>query len=205
MLNRYPADVQLADGNAGLQSSAKLAAPASILLAVSLVVLLIACANLATLLLSRISARSSEFALRLAIGGSRRRILEQVLVESALLAAFGTGAGIAAAYAIQKVLLSFLNRTTPEIHQLHVALDGTVMMFVVLTSVISVLLFGTAPAFQAARTAALGSSAGNTRAGVTLRRAFVVHKLPSRSSSCFRLTSSRNTAQFENAGSRLPA
>jgi predicted permease len=140
-------------------------------------VLLIACANLATLLLSRISARSSEFALRLAIGGSRQRILVQVFVESALLAAFGTAAGIAVAYAIQKTLLSFLNRTIPEIHHLHIALDWKVMVFVVLTSVISVLLFGTAPAFQAARTAALGSSAGNTRAGVTLRRAFVVAQI----------------------------
>ncbi len=88
------ADIQLTDGAAGFQSSWKLGKPASILLAVSLVVLLIACANLATLLLSRTSARSSEFALRLAIGGSRGRILSQVFVESTLLAVFGTAAGI---------------------------------------------------------------------------------------------------------------
>jgi predicted permease len=176
-LDNYTADVQLADGGAGLQSSSKLAKPASILLAVSLVVLLIACANLATLLLSHTSARSSEFALRLAIGGSRRRILAQVLVESALLAVFGTAAGIAVAYASQEILLSFLNRTTPQIHQLHIALDGTVLVFVAVTSAICVLLFGAAPALQAARTAALGSSAGNTRAGAAIRKAFVVAQI----------------------------
>jgi predicted permease len=167
-------EVQLADGSTGLQASSKLGNPASILLAVSLVVLLIACANLATLLLSRTSARSSEFALRLAIGGSRQRILAQVLVESALLAVFGTTAGIAVAYAIQRILLSLLNRTTPQVHQLHIALDETVLVFVVVTSAICVLLFGTAPALQAARTAALGSSAGNTRSGATLRKTFVI-------------------------------
>jgi predicted lysophospholipase L1 biosynthesis ABC-type transport system permease subunit len=176
-LDNRPTDVQLADGGAGLQSSSKLAKPASILLAVSLVVLLIACANLATLLLSRTSARSSEFALRLAIGSSRRRILAQVLVESALLAVFGTAAGIAVAYAIERILLSFLNRTTPQIHQLHIALDGTVLVFVAVTSAICVLLFGAAPALQAARTAALGSSAGNTRAGAAIRKAFVVAQI----------------------------
>jgi predicted permease len=176
-LDNYTTDVQLADGSAGLQSSRKLAKPASILLAVSLIVLLIACANLATLLLSRTSARSSEFALRLAIGGSRRRILAQVLVESALLAVFGTAVGIAVAYAIKQILLSFLNRTTPQIHQLHVALDGTVLVFVAVTSVICVLLFGAAPALQAARTAALGASAGNTRSGATIRKAFVVAQI----------------------------
>ncbi len=173
-LHNYAAAVQLGDGSAGFVSSSKLAKPASILLAVSLVVLLIACANLATLLLSRTSARSSEFALRLAIGGSRRRILAQVLVESALLAVFGTAAGIAVADAIERILLSFLNRTTPQIHQLHIALDGTVLLFVAATSIVCVLLFGAAPALQAARTAPLGSSAGNTRTGVALRKAFVV-------------------------------
>ncbi len=134
-LENRATDIQLSDGSAGLRSS-KRGKPASILLAVSLVVLLIACANLATLLLSRTSARSSEFALRLAIGGSRTRILAQVLVESALLAVFGTAAGIAVAYAIQRILLSFLNRTTPQIHQLHVPLDGTVLLFVAATSVV---------------------------------------------------------------------
>ena len=170
-------NIALADGSAGLQSSSKLAKPASILLAVSLIVLLIACANLATLLLSRTSARSSEFALRLAIGGSRRRILAQVLVESALLALFGTAPGIAVAYAIKRILLSFLNRTTPQIHHLHVALDGTVLVFVAVTSTACVLLFGAAPALQAARTATLGSSAGNTRAGTAIQKAFVVAQI----------------------------
>ncbi len=167
-------DVQLADGDAGLHYSSSLGKPASILLGVSLAVLLIACANLATLLLSRTSARSSEFALRLAIGGSRGRILAQVLVESALLALFGTATGIAVAYAIERTLLSFLNRTAPAIHQLHVAPDRTVLLFVAVTSCLSVLLFGSVPALQAARTAALGSSAGNTRSGAAMRKAFVV-------------------------------
>jgi predicted permease len=120
------------------------------------------------------SARSSEFALRLAIGGSRGRILSQVLVESALLALFGTAAGIILADGIENVLLSFLNRTAPAIHQLHVTLDGNVLAFVAAASVICVFLFGTAPALQAARTAALGSSAENTRAGAGLRKTFVV-------------------------------
>jgi predicted permease len=176
-LNNQTADIQLADASTGLQSSSHLAKPASILLAVSLVVLLIACANLATLLLSRTSARSSEFALRLAIGGSRRRIVAQMFVESALLAVFGTAIGIAVAYAIKRILLSFLNRTTPQIHQLHVAVDGTVLVFVGAMSAICVLLFGVAPALQAARTAALGSSTGNTRAGTAIRKAFVVTQI----------------------------
>jgi predicted permease len=120
------------------------------------------------------SARSSEFALRLAIGGSRGRILGQVFVESALLAIFGAAAGILLADAIEKILLSFLNRTAPAIHQLHIALDGHVLAFVIGASVLCVLLFGTAPALQAARTAMLGSSAGNTRAGAGLRKTFVV-------------------------------
>ena len=173
-LDNYSKDIQLADGSAGLQSSVKLGKPAFTLLAVSLVVLLIACANLATLLLSHTSARASEFALRLAVGGSRRRILAQVLVESSLLAAFGTAAGIAVAYAIKNVLLSFLNRTTPAIHQLHIVLDGSVLLFVAVTSAICVLLFGAAPALHAARTAALGSSVGNARAGGAMRRTLVV-------------------------------
>ncbi len=166
--------MQLADGSAGIQAFWQIGKPASILMAVSLLVLLIACANLATLLLSRTSARSSEFALRLAIGGSRGRILAQVLVESALLALFGTAAGIALAYAIEQSLLSFLNRTAPAIHQLHIALDGHVLVFVAAISAICVLLFGATPALQAARTAPVGSSAGNTRAGAALRKAFVI-------------------------------
>ena len=98
-------------------------------------------------------------------------------MEGALLAIFGTALGVAVAYTIKRILLSFLNRTTPQIHQLHVALDGTVLVFVGVASTVCVLLFGIAPALQAARTAALGSSAGNTRTGTTIRKAFVVAQI----------------------------
>jgi predicted permease len=175
-LSQRAADVELVDGSAGVQSS-KFGKPAAILLAVSLVVLLMACANLATLLLSRTSARSSEFALRLAIGGSRKRIMAQVLVESTFLAVLGTASGVAVAYAVKQVLLWFLNRATPQIHQLHIALDGMVLLFVAATSAICVLLFGVAPALQAARTARLGESAGNTRSGAAIRKTFVIAQI----------------------------
>jgi predicted permease len=173
-LVNYSSSIDLADGSTGLQSSLKFAKPASILLATALMVLLIACANLATLLLSRTSGRSPEFALRLAIGGSRARILMQVVVESALLVLVGTLAGLVVAYGTKEILLLFLNRTTPEIHQLHIGLDATVLLFVAAMAAICVLLFGVAPALHAARTAALGSSTGNTRAGAGIRKAFVV-------------------------------
>jgi predicted permease len=169
-------EITLADGSAGLQSS-EIGKPSSILLGVSGVVLLIACANLATLLLARTSARSSEFALRLAIGGSRRQIMGQVLVESTLLAALGTAGGVAVAYGVKQVLLAFLNRTVPQIHHLQVTLDGNVLAFVAVTSGICVLLFGAAPALEAARSATLGSSAGNSRRGAGLRKAFVVAQI----------------------------
>ncbi|HLH04313.1 MAG TPA: ABC transporter permease [Bryobacteraceae bacterium] len=170
--------ILLAAGAGGFSSHENMGKPVSILLGVSLVVLLIACANLATLLLSRTSARAHEFTLRLAIGGSRGRIFGQVLIESTLLAVFGTIAGILAAYGIAQVLLAFLNRTTPAIHQLHIGIDSEVLGFVAIIAGLSVLLFGTAPALQAARAASPGSSsAGNTRAGAGLRRTFVVAQI----------------------------
>jgi macrolide transport system ATP-binding/permease protein len=176
-LDNNAMEIQVADGQAGLESSAPLAKPAAILLGVSLVVLLIACANLATLLLSRISARAPEFALRLAIGSSQKRILAQILMESALLVVLGTAAGLIVADVIRQSLLRFLNRTVPPIHHLHVTFDGTVLAFVAAIATICVLLFGAAPALYAARTVLLRSSAGNSHNGVILRKTFVVAQI----------------------------
>ncbi len=167
--------LQLSPASGGLKSHSKLARPAAILLGVSLVVLFIACANLATLLLSRTSARLHEFTLRLAIGGSPARIFSQVLVESMLLALFGTIAAVAMSYGIARVLLGFLNRSTPAIHQLHISVDAHILAFTAGIAVFSVLLFGVAPALQASRARSTGSfSAGNTRSGAGLRKFFVV-------------------------------
>jgi predicted permease len=172
--NDVKSELQLAPGNAGISSSNRLAKPATILLGVSTLVLLVACANLATLLLSRISARSSEFALRLAIGCSRRRILAQLFVENALLALAGTTGGLVLAWIVTRILLLFLNRTNPALHRIEITPDSHVLAFAIAASGICVLLFGTAPALQAARTAALGTSAGNTRPGTLMRKFFVL-------------------------------
>jgi macrolide transport system ATP-binding/permease protein len=76
------------------------------------------------------------------------------------------------------VLLAFLNRTTPAIHQLHIGIDWHVLSFIAALAALSVLLFGTAPAVQASRAASPGSSsAGNTRAGSGLRKTFVVAQI----------------------------
>ena len=171
----YLKSLQLSPASGGLKSHNKLARPAAILLGVSLVVLFIACANLATLLLSRTSSRLHEFTLRLAIGGSPARIFSQVLVESLLLGFCGTIAAVAMAYGIARVLLGYLNRTTPAIHQLHISIDAHMLAFIAGIAVLSVLLFGVAPAFQASRARSSGSfSAGNTRSGAALRKVFVV-------------------------------
>lgn len=169
--------LELADGSGGFGERKTLGKPATILLAISGVVLLIACANLATLLLSRTTARSREFAIRLALGSSRRRVVSQVLTESALIALFGSVAGVIVAIAIQSALLDFLNSTTPEIHQLQIEPDVTVLLFAMAMAAVCVLLFGSAPAVHAAKTAKLGTSSGNTAAGAFTRKAFVAAQI----------------------------
>ena len=111
--------------------------------------LLIACTNLAGLQLARAAGRSREFAIRLALGADRRRIVRESLTESLLLAALGGGAGLLVAAGLSDVLRGFLPfRAEAAIEP---GLDGRMLGFAVLGSVLTGLVFGLVPALRASR------------------------------------------------------
>jgi putative ABC transport system permease protein len=112
-------------------------------------VLLIACANVANLLLSRALVREKELALRTAIGATRGRLMGQLLVESVVLSALGGLAGLALASTGVRIL----NASLPPnvLPALDIAINGGVLMFAALVSVLTGLLFGLAPAWSMSR------------------------------------------------------
>src|SRR5439155_3307554 len=99
-----------------------------LLLAIAGSVLLIACANLANLLLARAAARQREIAVRQALGASRSRLIGQLLVESLLLAAAGAALGAGLAQALSRLLVAFLSTSADPVF-LNVVLDGRVLGF----------------------------------------------------------------------------
>jgi predicted permease len=123
--------------------------PLLILLGAVGLVLLIACSNVAGLLLARASGRSKEFAVRTALGASPWRLAGQTLTESLVLAAGGTALGFAIAFGALRVLLAL----APENLMTGVAIpmDGYVLGFTALLAVVSALIFGAAPAWRMAR------------------------------------------------------
>jgi len=120
-----------------------------LLLASVCVVLLIACANIANLLLAKSAGRAREIAIRAAMGGSRIRIVRQLLTESALIALAGGAAGLAIAVFASQILMRLAPHDIPRLNEAGV--DLRVLAFTCGISLISTVLFGIAPAFQATR------------------------------------------------------
>jgi putative ABC transport system permease protein len=143
----------------------------SILMAAVVMVLLIACANIANLLLARGAAREQEIAVRIAMGAGRMRVTRQLLVESLLIAALGGGGGLLLAFWGVNVLRRTLT-WNPYVASLSadVTVDYRVLMFTCLASVGAALLFGLAPAIRVSasdpqNTLRQGGRTGNLRRG----------------------------------------
>jgi predicted permease len=153
--------------------------PLWLLLGISGLVLVIACANLANLMVARATARRREIAIRLALGASRRRLVRQLLAESFVLAALGAGAGAILAQSLGRFLLTFL-RTYYSRWFVNLAADWRLFAFTAGLAGITALLFGLLPAIQAAGTRPIealksgGRGIAGGPAGLTARRALVV-------------------------------
>jgi predicted permease len=121
---------------------------------------LVACANVANLLLARASSRREEIAIRTAVGASRSRLVGQSLVESSLLSVAGAATGLA----LTSASLAALRRLGSEIPRLvEVQIDGTVLAFTLIASIAVTFLFGLAPAFAFAGSPLRGELANNPK------------------------------------------
>jgi predicted permease len=123
--------------------------PLWLLLGLSALVLLTACANIANLLLARAGARNREMAVRLATGASRGRLVRQLLSESLLLAAVGAALGAVLARAISATLVSFLSTGRDPLF-VSLTPDWRILGFTVVTALVTTMLFGLMPALRAA-------------------------------------------------------
>jgi putative ABC transport system permease protein len=151
-------ELQYPETNAGLgirlvplrtQITANIRPALFVLFGATAFVLLIACTNLANLLLVRATVRQAEMSLRLALGASRTRLVRQLLTESALLGLFGGILGLILAFAGTRLLLNYSPSNLPRTNE--IAVDGRVLAFTLGLSVLTAVIFGVVPALQASK------------------------------------------------------
>jgi predicted permease len=142
--------IELSDGRKGQSSTIKGArTPLTLLFSITGIVLLIACANIANLLLARGAGRSMEMAVRLSLGATRRQLVIQLLTESVLLAVLGGLVSVLVAHLTLKGMAAMM--PARELGGVEFGLSGPVFLFTALVSVTTGLLFGLAPALQSTR------------------------------------------------------
>ena len=150
------------------------AKPLLALMAIVALLLLIACANVASILLARDAARQHEMAVRASLGAGRVRLIRQVLTESLLLSVAGSLLGIALAYfgatLLMRIILAARRIGTPL--QLHVHTDAKVLLFTIAVTLFTALLFGLLPALRALRPTVAPSLQQISRGGETRSRRF---------------------------------
>jgi predicted permease len=145
------ASIELTSAGRGLsQLRSQFSEPLKALMAVVGLVLLIACANVANLLLARGAARRKEFAMRLALGAGRLRLIRQLGAESVLLAALGGSLGVIIAWWGSQALV-WMASTGPQPLPLDVTPNARILSFTLVASLLSAIIFGMAPALRATR------------------------------------------------------
>ncbi len=145
--------------------------PLTLLLITAGMVLLIACANLANLMLARATAREHEIAVRMAMGASRGTLIQQLMAESLLLAAGGAGLGLFLSGALSQFLVGLL-ATKGDPLSLDLSPDHAVLCFTTVVTTLTCLLLGLAPAWRATRVAAADAMRGKGRGQAGNRERF---------------------------------
>jgi predicted permease len=146
-----------------------------LLLAITGLVLLIACANLANLMLARASARQREMAIRMALGASRGRLLRQLLIGSCLLAISGAVIGVALAQPLSRLLVAALSTSNYSI-QLSIVTDWRVLLFAAAVAMLTCVVFGTIPAMRSTRVDPIASLKSGERGVAGGRERFSVQR-----------------------------